>query len=101
MYFGIFCEAIRLRIAEKLPFLFPPAVFNGRAVRLAENQTFSWATRRVRDADLAPSVALGDFWNYSFLTRADRWHPKLLKTKVNDAAVAIYLHWRKSISKSN
>ena len=71
---------------------------NSRLAGLAENAAFWWAAHSVRDAILAPSVALGDFWNYSFLTRADRWRSKLSNIKINDAAVAIYPHWRKSFS---
>ena len=49
-------------------------------------------TRRGRYADLAPPGAFGDFWNYSFSTGVVRWRFELLKTKMNDAAVAIYRH---------
>ena len=66
--------------------------FSGRPRRLAEKHNLAGDAHRVRDADLAPLGALGDFWNYSFLTKANRWHSELLKTKLNNAAVAIYRH---------
>ena len=63
---------------------------SSRLAGLAESVAFWLAAHRVRDAEVAPPVALGDFWNYSFHARADRWRYELLKTKVSDAAVAIY-----------